>query len=155
MAKVTLPSPDALAEWVGKELPVSDWVLVDQERIDRFAEATGDHQWIHVDRERAARESPFGTTIAHGHLTLSLSPWLLQQIVEVEKVRLLVNPGFESVRIRVPIPAGSRVRMAATLEKVRPIKDEAVRATYRIRFELENEPRAAALGEVHVVYYKA
>jgi acyl dehydratase len=153
LAKVTIPSPAALKDFLGKEFPPSDWLTVEQAHIDAFAEATGDRQWIHVDRERAARESPFGTTIAHGNLILSLAPRLLAQIVEVEGVTIMVNPGFEKVRIRVPVKEGSRLRMGAALAKVREIKGGAVRCSWRMRFEVEGDERAAALGEVHVVYY--
>lgn len=155
MAKVTIQSPEALEPFLEKDLPPSDWLVVDQARIDAFAFATGDDQWIHVDRERAKRESPYGTTIAHGNLTLSLAPHLLTDIVEVQGVRHMVNPGFESVRIRVPVLEGSRVRMGATLSGFRRIRGGAVRASWRIRFEIEGEPRAAALGVVHVVYFPA
>jgi len=145
----------ALPTSVGREFGPSDWILVDQRRIDLFADATGDHQWIHTDPERAARESPFGKTIAHGHLTLSLAPWLLSQILEVTGVGWMVNPGFDNVRMRAPVPVDSRIRMSATLEKARVLKGGGVRVTYRIRYETEGSDRAAALGSVNVVYYPA
>ncbi len=94
---------------VGQELGVSDWLEVDQKRIDLFADATGDHQWIHVDPERAA-EGPFGSTIAHGYLTLSLLPALVPQILRVEGVRMGVNYGTDKVRFPAPVPVGSRLR---------------------------------------------
>jgi acyl dehydratase len=94
---------------VGTELGVSDWIEIDQERIDRFAEATGDHQWIHVDPVRAAA-SPFGSTIAHGFLTLSLLPAIGDQVIQVEEVRMGVNYGVNKVRFPASVPVGSRVR---------------------------------------------
>jgi len=94
---------------VGTELGVSDWIEIDQERIDRFAEATGDHQWIHVDPVRAAA-SPFGSTIAHGFLTLSLLPAIGDQLIQVEEVRMGVNYGVNKVRFPASVPVGSRVR---------------------------------------------
>jgi len=145
----------ALPTSVGREFGPSDWVLIDQRRIDLFADATGDHQWIHTDPERAKRESPFGKTIAHGHLTLSLAPWLLSQLLEVSGVGWMVNPGFDNVRMRAPVPVDSRIRMSATLEKARVLKGGGVRVTYRIRYEIEGNGRAAALGSVNVVYYPA
>lgn len=140
---------------IGREFGPSDWIVIDQRRIDLFADATGDHQWIHTDPERASRESPFGKTIAHGHLTLSLAPWLLSQLLEVKGVGWMVNPGFDNVRLRAPVPVDSRVRMSATLEKARVIRGGGVRVTYRIRYETDGRERAAALGSVNVVYYPA
>ena len=154
MARTTLHIAE-LEGAVGREFGPSEWIVIDQRRIDLFAEATGDHQWIHTDPERAARESPFGTTIAHGHLTLSLAPWLLSELLEVKGVGWMVNPGFDSVRLRSPVPVGSRVRMTATLDKARVIRGGGVRVTFRIRYETEGSDRAAALGSVNVVYYPA
>ena len=144
-----------LSNSVGREFGPSEWVMIDQRRIDLFADATGDHQWIHTDPERAARESPFGKTIAHGHLTLSLAPWLLSQLLEVKGVEWMVNPGFDNVRMRAPVPVDSRVRMSVTLEKARVIRGGGVRVTYRFRYEIEGSNRAVALGSVNVVYYSA
>ena len=116
MARTVIPDISSLKDYLGHAFEPSEWVLIDQARIDLFAEATGDRQWIHCDPERARRESPFGTTIAHGNLTLSLAPMLLQQSVEVKGVRLLVNPGIEHARLRVAGPrSGSRVRMRGEL----------------------------------------
>lgn len=153
MAPRVIPGIDALKPLVGTELGVSDWLLIDQKRIDLFAEATGDRQWIHVDPERARRESPFGTTIAHGHLTLSLAPTLLADIVHVEKVGMLVNPGVERMRLRTPVRCGDRIRMRATLKKLRELPEGAARATITIHFEIEGQSRPAAFGDASVVYY--
>lgn len=108
---------DRIAEleaWQGRELGSSDWVLVDQDRIDRFADATGDRQWIHVDGERAA-QGPFGTTIAHGYLTLSLLIPMWTEILEVTEATTKVNYGLNKVRFPAPVPANSRIRTTATL----------------------------------------
>jgi len=153
MAKLVVPDIASLKPLVGSELGVSDWVDITQERIDLFARATGDDQWIHVDPERAARESPFGGTIAHGHLTASLAPMLLSQIIEVKGARMLVNPGIEKMRFRSPVPSGSRLRMRATLKALRDLPGGAARATVRIRFEVEGERRPAAFGDALLVYY--
>ncbi|RAJ59898.1 acyl dehydratase [Streptomyces sp. Amel2xB2] len=110
-------STDELAAAVGQELGVSDWLEIDQKRIDLFADATGDHQWIHVDPARA-EDGPFGTTIAHGYLTLSLLPALVPQILRVEGVRMGVNYGVNKVRFPAPVPVGSRVRARAELVEV-------------------------------------
>jgi acyl dehydratase len=153
MGRIEIPDIASLKDFVGREFEPSDWVLVDQARIDAFAEATGDRQWIHCDPERARRESPFGGTIAHGHLTLSLAPMLLQQSIEVKGVRLMVNPGIEHVRLRSPVPSGTRVRMRGSLTHVRDLRGGAARATYRCFIEVEGEERPAAFGDFHVVYY--
>jgi len=101
---------DELAGWVGKEVAVSDWEAITQERIDRFAEVTGDRQWVHVDVERARRESPYGGTIAHGFLTLSLLPLMLESSLRIDGLRMAVNYGLDRLRFTAPVPAGSRIR---------------------------------------------
>ncbi|WP_338694848.1 MaoC family dehydratase [Streptomyces sp. Q6] len=108
---------DELKGAVGEQLGYSDWVEIEQERVDRFAEATGDHQWIHVDPERA-KEGPFGTTIAHGYLTLSLLPLFGPQLLSVEGVKMGVNYGTNKVRFPAPVPVGSRLRATATITSV-------------------------------------
>ena len=153
MARTVIPDIAALKDYVGHEFEPSEWVLVDQERIDAFAKATGDDQWIHTDPERARRESPFGTTIAHGHLTLSLAPLLLSQCIEVKGVRMLVNPGIEHVRLRSPVRSGARVRMRGLLTAVRDLKGGAARVTFRCTIDVEGEERPAAFGDFHVVYF--
>ncbi|TDC79298.1 MaoC family dehydratase [Streptomyces hainanensis] len=111
------PSPHALLAAVGQELGPGEWLTVEQRAIDLFAEATGDHQWIHTDRERAAA-GPFGSTIAHGYLTLALLPVLVPGLLRVEGVRLALNYGVNRVRFPAPLPAGSRVRAAARIAAV-------------------------------------
>ncbi|OEU89301.1 dehydratase [Streptomyces abyssalis] len=110
-------STDELVAAVGQELGVSDWLEIDQKQIDLFADATGDHQWIHVDPARA-KDGPFGTTIAHGYLTLSLLPALVPQIMRVEGIRMGVNYGVNKVRFPAPVPVGSRLRARAELVDV-------------------------------------
>jgi acyl dehydratase len=110
-------SIEELRSLVGEEVAVSDWITVDQERIDRFAEATSDHQWIHVDPERA-RAGPFGTTVAHGYLTLSLLPLLTQQTISIRGTKLSVNYGLDRVRFPAPVPVGSRLRGRFKLKKL-------------------------------------
>ncbi|WP_372352122.1 MaoC family dehydratase [Streptomyces sp. KL116D] len=110
-------SIDELKGAVGEQLGYSDWVEIEQQRIDRFAEATGDHQWIHVDPERA-KDGPFGTTIAHGYLTLSLLPLFGPQLLSVEGMKMGVNYGTNKVRFPAPVPVGSRLRATATITSV-------------------------------------
>ena len=105
----------------GEHLGTSDWVEITQEQVGQFADATGDHQWIHVDPERAKRESPFGGPIAHGYLTLSLLPYLMPQVVEVRGFRMGVNYGTEKVRFPAPVPVGSRIRGGAALDSATPL----------------------------------
>jgi len=153
MAPTVVPSIGALKSLVGQKLGVSDWVTVSQQQINSFAEATGDHQWIHVDVERAKRESPFKQPIAHGYLTISLAPVLLPQVVRVEGVRMAVNYGLESMRLPAPVPAGSRVRMSAELKDVREMPGGGARATFGLAFEVEGGGKPACIADAIYVYY--
>src|ERR1700694_4443500 len=119
---LTVEKPQDLAEHVGKDLGPSDWITVDQPMIDKFAEATGDHQWIHVDVERAKREMPGGKTIAHGYLTLSLLPRLSHNILHIRKRSRGINYGSNRVRFTSTVPAGARVRLHQTLKNVEDIE---------------------------------
>jgi acyl dehydratase len=136
---------DELAAAVGRHLGYSDWLEVSQERIDTFAEATGDYQWIHVDPERADG-GPFGTTIAHGYLTLSLSNFFLPQIVEVQGISMGINYGVNRVRFPAPVPVGSRVRGGAELTAVDPIPG-GVQTTMLITLELEQAGKPVCVIE--------
>ena len=131
---------------IGKHIGTSEWVLVDQAMIDKFAEATGDHQWIHVDVARAKREMPGGKTIAHGYLTLSLLPRLSHNIVHLRKRSRGINYGSNKVRFTAPVPAGSRVRLHQTLKNVEPIEG-GVRLTYESTMEVEGSSRPALVAE--------
>ena len=153
MAATVVPSIGALKSLVGQKLGVSDWVTVSQQQINSFAEATGDHQWIHVDVERAKRESPFKQPIAHGYLTISLAPVLLPQVVRVEGVRMAVNYGLESMRLPAPVPAGARVRMSAELKDVREMPGGGARATFGLAFEVEGGGKPACIADAIYVYY--
>lgn len=133
---------------VGARLGVSDWMLVDQALIDAFADATGDHQWIHVDVERARRESPLGQTIAHGFLTLSLLPALRHRVFEVSGISSRLNYGLGKVRFPAPVPAGSRVRATFDLAAVEPRTGGSVLVTLLATVEIENEERPACVAEM-------
>jgi len=150
-----IPGVSALKEWVGRKLGPSDWVMVEQSRIDAFAEATGDHQWIHVDVERARRESPFGGPIAHGYLTLSLAPALLPQIVRVDGVRMGVNYGVEKMRLPAPVPSGARVRLSGEIKDVREMPGGGARVTFGMTFEVEGGGKPACVADAIYVYYPA
>jgi acyl dehydratase len=147
MARTTVEGLEGLQGLVGQHLGYSDWVEVTQERVNRFAEATGDHQWIHVDPERARRESPFGGPIAHGYLTLSLIPSLLPQIVEIQGFRMGVNYGTEKVRFPSPVPVGSRVRAGMTLESATPF-DGGVQINLGVTAEVEGASKPAMVATV-------
>lgn len=136
-----------LAGLVGSEIGVSGWVEVTQEKIDRFADLTGDRQWIHIDRERAAAESPFGTTIAHGFLTLSLLSAMIQDAVRFESLaRLTVNYGFNRVRFPSPVPAGARVRARVSVNSVRAVEN-GTEIVWGVLVEIENHPKPAIAAE--------
>ena len=145
-----------LHELVGRELGASDWLVIEQERVNAFADATGDWQYIHVDPERA-RETFFGGTVAHGFLTLSLIPALFQQLQGIEVRlggRLGVNYGLNRVRFPAPVRVGKRVRLRSTLLTVEEIGDQAVQLTHRQTIEIEGEVRPACVAEtVSRVYF--
>lgn len=136
---------DELRAAAGEVLGSSGWILVDQARIDAFANATDDHQWIHVDREHA-RSGPFGETIAHGLLTLSLTPAMLYEIFRVEGTRLMVNYGYNRIRYPAPVPAGSRVRGTATLVSVEDVQG-GVQAVLSTAVEIEGGSKPACVAE--------
>ena len=147
---------DAMKALVGQEIGVSPWVDVTQERIDKFAEATGDFQWIHVDPERAARELPGGKTIAHGFLTLSLLPKMVYEIYRIDGVAHGLNYGGNRLRFTAPVPAGSRVRARLRVRKAEDVKNDGLRLTSEVTVELEGSDRPACVAEtISVVYPKA
>jgi acyl dehydratase len=141
-----LERPADLAQYLGKEIGVSDWFTVDQEIIDKFADATGDHQWIHVDVERAKREMPGGKTIAHGYLTLSLVPRLAQTIYCVKKRSRGLNYGSNRIRFTGQVPAGSRIRLRQKIKAVDPVEG-GVRITSESTVEVEGSERPALVAE--------
>jgi acyl dehydratase len=142
----------SLAGHLGEEVAVSDWLTVTQERIDRFAEATNDHQWIHVDAPRAAAELPEGHTIAHGFLTLALVSGLLQQTITVGRTRMAINYGVNRVRFVSPVPAGSRVRGRFTLAAVGETGG-GVQVTWSVTVEREHGNKPCCVVEWLVRYY--
>ena len=137
----------ALPTWLGLEVAVSDWVTITQERINLFAEATGDHQWIHIDPQRAAKESPFGTTIAHGFLTLSLVPYLKGECIEFTGVKMGVNYGTNRVRFMAPVKVNSKLRGRFKLMSVEPIKGGA-QMVWECTLELQGLEKPACIAEL-------
>jgi acyl dehydratase len=146
MANFVVPSIGELKRLVGTEVAVSEWFALTQERIHEFAEATDDRQWIHVDEARAAKESPYGRTVAHGFLTLSLLPHLLAQAIEIRGARMGVNYGLNRVRFTGPVPAGSRVRARFTLAACEDIP-QGVQTTWTVTVEREGEPKPVLVAE--------
>ena len=149
---IDIETPATLAEWVGRKLGTSEWITVDQRTIDLFAEATGDHQWIHVDVERAGREMPGGKTIAHGFLTLSLLPRLAPMIYRVVRRSRAINYGSNKVRFTAPVPSGSRVRLHLTVQAVEPIAG-GVRLTTHNEMEVEGNSRPCLVAETMAQVY--
>ena len=147
----TIDGIDGLKACVGQHLGYSDYVEITQERVNLFAEATGDHQWIHVDVERA-KAGPFGGPIAHGYLTLSLGPVLLPEILQVSGVTMGVNYGTNKVRFPSPVPVGAKLRLGATLAGVEDVTGGA-QLTIALVFEIEGAPKPACVAEVVYRYY--
>ena len=143
---------DALATWVGREVALSDWLLIDQERIQLFADATGDQQWIHTDPERARRESPYQATIAHGYLTLSLLPTIFSSSVRIDGIAMAVNYGLDKVRLPSPVLAGQSIRARLTLDKLEPVPG-GVQAHWSATVEVEQGEKPACVAQMLVRYY--
>ncbi|MDR6840543.1 MaoC family dehydratase [Pseudoxanthomonas sacheonensis] len=143
---------DALPAWIGQEVACSDWLSVDQARIQRFADATGDQQWIHTDPARAQLESPYKTTIAHGYLTLSLLPQLLESCLRIDGVGMSVNYGLDRVRFPAPLPAGQRVRARLILERLQSVAG-GLQAHWDATIELEQSDKPVCVAQMLVRYY--
>ncbi len=137
---------------VGQELGASDWHLVTQKDVNTFADVTRDHQWIHIDVERAAKESPYGTTIAHGYMTLSLVPYLMAQVWRVSGVKMGVNYGLNKLRFPSPVPVGKKVRAKAKLLGVEDVKG-GVQVAVEVTIEVEGSDKPAAVAETLSRYY--
>jgi len=154
MAQMVLESPVALKDYVGREIAVSDWLVVTQERINLFAEATEDRQWIHIDRDRAAKESPFKTTIAHGFLTLSLISRFMQQTVKIRTgLRMAVNYGLNRVRFTAPVRSGASIRARIAVVSIKEIPGDALEAIYTVTIESEGSEKPCCVAESIVRYY--
>jgi acyl dehydratase len=153
MPALVVNNPQSLRELVGREFEVTEWFLVVQDRIALFAEATEDRQWIHLDRTRASEESPYGTTIAHGFLTLSLLSHFLKSAIQIESgVRLAVNYGLNRVRFPAAVSADSRIRALVALLAFQELSD-SVEATYTVTIEREKSEKPACVAEWIVRYY--
>ncbi|MFR2731929.1 MaoC family dehydratase [Hoylesella buccalis] len=152
MSKLVVNSYDEFAAFEGKEMGASDWLLIDQERINLFADATLDHQWIHVDTDRAKKESPYQSTIAHGYLTLSLLPYLWSQIIEVNNIKMLVNYGMDKMRFGQAVVTGSRVRMVTKLHAISNLRG-ICKTEIDFKIEIEGQRKPALEGIATFLYY--
>ena len=153
MGKTVIDGVAGLKSLVGKELGISDWRPMTYEAIRKFADATGDHQWIHLDRDRAAKESPYGTTIAHGFLTLSLLSHLSKQALQIQNgARMAVNYGLNRVRFSSPVHAGSKIRARFTLQSLRDVGSSS-EAVFSIEVEGQNQSKPCCVAEWVVRYY--
>ena len=152
MSKLIINSYEDFEQWVGKQLGISDYLEIPQERINLFADATLDHQWIHVDTERAKVESPFKSTIVHGYLTLSLLPHLWDQIIEVNNLKMMINYGMDKMKFGQPVLSGQRIRLVANLQSLQNLRGVA-KAEIKFSIEIEGEKKKALEGVAIFIYY--
>ena len=152
MSKVTIKSFDELEKLIGHDLGVSDWHEFTQDQINLFADATLDHQWIHTDSEKAKNESPFGSTIAHGYLTLSMLPHLWDQIVDVQNLKMQVNYGIDKFKFNQPVLVNSRVRLHAKVISAVNLRG-VTKAVIGVKLEIEGNKKSAFDGEVLLLYH--
>ena len=155
MPKRILDSPDSFKDLIGQELALTDWFIVTQERIQQFADATLDHQWIHIDVDRARRESPFKAPVAHGFLTLSLLPHFMHEAIEIRQgVRMALNYGLNRVRFVSPVPAGSKIRARITLVSTKDIPPNAIEVVFNTTVEIEGGEKPCCVAESVARYYR-
>ena len=147
MAPRQIAGIEQLRDLVGEEIGPSDWHTVSQEQINAFADLSGDHQWIHTDIERAERESPFGTTVAHGNLTLSMVDSFRPELIEQKGIAIGVNYGFDRVRFPAPVPAGSRIRARAQVQSVEELGDGWWHVVTRLTIEVEGSDKPACVAD--------
>jgi len=152
MSKVIVNSYQDFEQYVGKELGVSDYLKITQERINLFADATLDHQWIHVDVERAKEESPFKSTIAHGYLMVSVLPYLWDQIIEVNNIKMLINYGIEKLKFNQPVIAGNEIRLRVSLASLVNLRGIA-KAEIKAVLEIKDSPKSALEETVIFLYH--
>ncbi|WP_152287435.1 MaoC family dehydratase [Flavicella marina] len=151
MSVVIINSFDEYKAFEGKEIGTSDYIKITQDQIGQFADATLDHQWIHLDKERAEKESPFKTTIAHGYLTLSLLPYLWEQIAEVRNNKMMVNYGIENFKFIKPVLVDSEIRLVASLKSIVNLRGTS-KAVLNVTIEIKGERKPAAQGDIIFLY---
>ena len=149
---ITINNYVEFESYLGKELGISGWHTITQEQINKFAEATIDHQWIHTDPERAKNESPFKTTIAHGYLSVSLLPYFWHQIADVKNLKMQINYSIENIRFAQPVPVDTKVRLIAKLVAIANLRG-ITKATIGVTMEIDGEKKPAYTGEVVFLYH--
>ena len=147
-------TPHELKQAVGDDLGETDWLAIDQARIDTFAKATGDHQWIHVDEARA-KDGPYGSTIAHGYLTVSLVNYFLPQLLDVQGISMGVNYGVDKIRFPAAVPVGSKIRAKGVVTSVEDTKDGGIQSKVTVTIEIEGSERPACIVETISRYYSS
>ena len=152
MAKVVISSFEEFEKYVGKELGVSDYLKITQDQINKFADATLDHQWIHTDPARASAESPFKNTIAHGYLALSLVPYLWEQVAEIRNIKMLINYGIEKLKFNQPVVVNSEVRLRVTLQSIVNLRGVA-KAQLDIEVEIKDSKKSAFTATLVFLYH--
>ncbi|WP_162342476.1 MULTISPECIES: MaoC family dehydratase [Cyclobacterium] len=152
MSKLIINSFEDFQQYIGKELGVSDYHQVSQQQINLFADATLDHQWIHTDPEKAEAEGAFGGTIAHGYLTLSLVPYLWNQIVQVNNLKMMVNYGIENLRFANPVKVNDEIRMAATLANISDLRG-TIKTEMKVKLEIKGERKPALSAHLIFLYH--
>jgi len=149
---LTINSYEEFVAYEGKELGVSEWVQISQDRINQFADATDDHQWIHVDVEKCKKESPFGQTIAHGYLTLSMIPLMWNQIIEVNNLERMMNYGMKDMRFGQPVLSGQSIRMKVSLDEIQNLRG-AIKTNVKFVIEIQETGKKAVEGIATFIYY--
>lgn len=149
---LTINSYEEFVAYDGKELGVSEWVQISQDRINQFADATDDHQWIHVDVEKCKTESPFGQTIAHGYLTLSMIPLMWNQIIEVNNLERMMNYGMKDMRFGQPVLSGQSIRMKVSLDEIQNLRG-AIKTNVKFVIEIQETGKKAVEGIATFIYY--
>jgi len=152
MSKVLINSYAEFEKYIGKQIGVSDYLKITQDRINMFADATLDHQWIHIDKEKAKKDSPFQNTIAHGYLMLSLLPYMWNQIIEVNNLKMLINYGIEKLKFAQPVVVDSEVRLAVSLESLKNLRG-TIKAELNFTLEIKGEKKDAMTGTVIFLYH--
>jgi len=152
MDKAVIGSFKEFEEYLGKEIGVSDYFKIEQEQVNKFAEATIDHQWIHIDPERAKAEGPFGGPIAHGYLTLSIAPYLWKQIAEINNIKMMINYGIENLKFGQPVMVGDEVRLTAKLHELTNLRG-VTRCKLQVKLEIKDKPKVAFKGILVFLYH--
>lgn len=152
MSKIIIGSHAEFEKYLGKEIGVSDYLKITQEQINKFADATLDHQWIHLDEERAKKETPFGTTIAHGYLTVSVAPYLWRQIAEIHNLKMMINYGIEKLKFNQPVTVNSEVRLRAKLHSLVDLRGVS-KAQLQVTLEIKDNPKPAYTAIIVFLYH--